>query len=58
LKVIESQKKMIKKLEEESEKSNQMLDQYKQDIDHLQERLTQTSKSIEMNDQKIKELEK
>jgi len=35
-----------------------MLDQYKSDIKDLQEKLTLTSKSIEINDEKIKELEK
>jgi len=49
---------MIQKLEEESEQSNQMLDHYRQDINNLQEKLTQTTKSIEMNDKKIKELER
>jgi len=35
-----------------------MLDQYKQDIKNLQEKLTLVSRSIEINNGKIKELEK
>jgi len=58
LQVIENQKRIIKKLEEESEQSNQMLDHYRQDINSLQEKLTQTAKSIEINGKKIKDLER
>jgi len=58
LRFIKTQRIRIKKLEEEAEQDNQMLDQYKSDIKDLQEKLTLTSKSIEINDEKIKELEK